>query len=186
MTVVSNIGRDPPPPLSPGMCWMLWTNPWKKEIARTWQDDVNSYLTCHRQDKATDIYKYYEKYDATHPSKYYMLRLNCVNVKIKGCLNERWLESHMIMLIRTLHHVDVVLLIQDNQYVIMDEKKVCVSPFSYCTWESVLPSWTWGLVFKKATYWYQNISWLNNPFNHMMLNMKQWLNSSEFVGQVTR
>ena len=71
-----------------------------------------------------------------------------LHVKVKVCQWEdqgmlernRSLESDMIMLIRTFHHVDVVLLIQNNQYVIMDPKKVCVSPFSYCTWERVLPS----------------------------------------------
>ena len=71
-----------------------------------------------------------------------------LHVKVKVCQWEdqgmlernRSLESDMIMLIRTFHHVDVVLLIQNNQYVIMDPKKVCISLFSYCTWESVLPS----------------------------------------------
>ena len=71
-----------------------------------------------------------------------------LHVKVKVCQWEdqgmlernRSLESDMIMLIRTFHHVDVVILIQNNQYVIMDPKKVCVSPFSYCTWERVLPS----------------------------------------------
>ena len=55
----------------------------------------------------TDIEKYYEKYHATHPRKYYMLRFNCITGKIKGCLNETWLESHIIMLILTFYHVEV-------------------------------------------------------------------------------
>ena len=71
-----------------------------------------------------------------------------LHVKVKVCQWEdqgmlernRSLESDMIMLIRTFHHVDVVILIQNKQYVIMDPKKVCVSPFSICTWERVLPS----------------------------------------------
>ena len=31
VTVVSNIGRNPQLPPSPGMCWMLLRNTWKKK-----------------------------------------------------------------------------------------------------------------------------------------------------------
>ena len=41
----------------------------------------------------------------------------------------RWLESDMIMLVRTFHHADVVWLRKGNQYVIMDPKGF-VSPHS--------------------------------------------------------
>ena len=138
MTVVSNIGRHPPPPPSPGMCWMLSTNPWKKEITRTWQDHVNSYLTCHRQDKATDIENYYEKYAATPPHQILHANVKVCHWWDQGMLE--WiisLESDMIMLIRTFHRAHVVWSIQGNQYIYI-YIYIIMSPISFVSPSSAI------------------------------------------------
>ena len=64
------------------------------------------------------------------------------------------LEYDMIMLVRTFHHADGVWLRQGNQYICHNgPEKFYVSPFFYCTWGSVMSSWTRGLALKKPAYW---------------------------------
>ena len=146
-------------------------------------------MTCHCQDKGTDIEKYYEKYAATHPQQILHAKVKVGHWYDQVMLERnRWLESEIIMLIRTFHHADVVWLRQGNQYIyVIMYPKSFVSPRSailpgeaYCHYER------WRIDLKKLTYWSQNISCQNNPFNHMMLNMKHCENGKEFVNPLKR